>query len=367
MRPSRLTFLAVCLVLFVWVGSGCDPVSPPDHVRTPHDFTWTRDTLGDGSFQMAPDGIWGLSERDVYLVGFSSDFGRWKMWRFDGVKWNDITSAYFETFPGPPWYSYVPFALTGFASGDVWVAGRYDSTETRGEAMRGFALHRKPNGAWEGFRIPGALILSAIGGNSTDDLWVGGQYGQTFHYNGSSWTPYQIADSAMIVFIKAAPDGTVYASGWGKEGSGIEVQYFRWSGTQWEKIEERMSLNSGLGPEAGITFDILNDGSIFSATGSYIGRRVAQGSWVTLLSDPEAIFHFSTNAGPFAFALGRTKDDRELVYLLAHGDWKRVSAVSATNSRIFRVWSSATTTFLVAQENSPSGTTFPKTVIIRGK
>lgn len=366
MKPVPLTSVVIGMYFVVQAGTGCDPVSPPGGARTPHDFTWTRDTIGDGSYQFSANDVWGASETDVFLVGHSSDFGRWKTWHFNGTRWSDITSVYFETFPGPPWYWHYPLALTGFSSGDAWIAGRYDSTEVMGQAYRGYVQHRKPTGQWEGFRIPGALSLFAIGGNSSTDLWVGGLFGQSFHYDGTNWTEHRIADSAMIVIIRAAPDGTVYASGWGKEGSGIEVQYFRWSGSQWEKIEERMTQNGGSGPGAGISFDVLDDGRLYSASGAYIAQRVTANSWMTLIEDPAARFHYSMNSGPFGFALGRTTEERELVYLHAQGSWKRLSGVSSLNSRVFRVWSSSSATFLVAEQNSPSGSLFPKSIVLRG-
>jgi hypothetical protein len=303
----------------------------------------------------------------VFLIGHSSDFGRWKTWHFNGAKWNDLTSVYFEVFPGPPWYWHVPLALTGFSSGDVWIAGRYDSTEVWGEAYRGYVQHRKPSGQWEGFRIPGALSLFAIGGNSSSDLWVGGLFGQTFHYDGSSWVERRIADSAMIVYIRTGPDGTVYASGWGKVGSGIEVQYFRWSGTQWEKIEERMSMNGGLGPEAGISFDVLGDGSLYSATGSYISRRVAQGAWTALYQDPATNLFSVASSGGYAFAFGRMRDGSEAAYFHDGARWGRINALREPESEVWYVWSSSTSSFFSGIESSTHGTLFPRTYIIRGK
>jgi hypothetical protein len=171
----------------------------------------------------------------------------------------------------------------------------------------------------------------------------------------------------MIIIIRAAPDGTVYASGWGKVGSGIEIQYFRWSGSQWDKIEERMTLNSGLGPEAGISFDVMEDGSLFSVTGSYVSRRVSQNSWVALHYDLSANLIQATNSNGQLFALGRAKSNYEIAYFRSEGRWRHISAISAPNSQVHRVWSSATATFLVGEEYNSTGTMFPRTYVIRGR
>src|SRR3989338_793154 len=360
----QINVIPFLFCLCCWVGCKKDPITPPDRVRTPHDYTWTRDTLGDGTFQSSHEMIWGSSASDVYMVASSSEFGQWEIWHFDGIRWTDITSIYFETFPGPPWYRYSPIDVTGFGPNDVWIVGLADTMEQPAPLRTVFALHKKPNGSWEGFRIPGALNLYAVGGVSSTDLWVGGLFGQMFHYDGAQWQEHRLSDSTQILFIKAQGSNKVVASGWEFPG-GIEVvKYFEWNGIAWSKIEERNGAT--FGPEAGISFEWLN-GKIISTNGPHISERVSPGVWKSVFYNASSNLIIVSNSGGQAFASGRMTDGSETIYYYDGTQWGRIAGLNAPNSSIYEGWSTPTETFLIGMEDQPQGTMFPKTYVIRGK
>jgi hypothetical protein len=106
-----------------------DVVVPPTPERTPRDYAWVRDTLGDGSIQTSFTGLWASSPKDVYVVGHSSDWFDKKIWHFNGEKWEDFSSVYFQVFAGraPQLFPFSPIGIYGFNASDIWIVGGRDT------------------------------------------------------------------------------------------------------------------------------------------------------------------------------------------------------------------------------------------------
>lgn len=362
---SSKTILPVCLLIFLLLHS-CDTTQPPppQEVRNARTYTWTRDTLGDGSFQSIFQGIWGSSPTDVYVVGHSSDPYMHKIWHYDGVQWFDLTTVYFTTFQILDPIFFAPVQVWGAGANDVWIVGRRDTSTVSTQIKKGFILHFTGTN-WEGYWLPTANAQLCVNGLSSSDIWVGGYFGQMFHYDGNSWQEYSLSDSMLVQYVKAVAPDRVYASGWLSQGALNMARYYKWDGGSWSLIESRFDSDSppGFVP----SFDIIDE-TIYSTNYEYITRRMSQGGWETVLFEPSARFaYFKAFGSSNAFAMGWWSDDSELIYHFDGKDWAKIQSVNKPNGLIRGAWSDDKETFLISEDRSAQATVFTRTYVLRGK
>ncbi|MEX0602970.1 MAG: hypothetical protein WD295_06490, partial [Bacteroidota bacterium] len=137
--------------------AGCSrSIDPPPEERNPRNYTWVRDTLGDGTFQSVLQSIWGSSPADVYVVGHSSSTWEGKIWHFNGVQWSDITYAYVQAFQEFQGFGFTPVQVFGFGANDVWIVGLRDTSHVPQENKKGFVLRFDGGETWKGFWLPTA-------------------------------------------------------------------------------------------------------------------------------------------------------------------------------------------------------------------
>lgn len=142
---------------------------------------WFEQSLPDG-IHAAPEGLWVASEHDIW-------FGASSIWHFDGVSWHET----------PPPRAMVVLDFLGFGRFDIWALG-YLLPATI--SPHGVVLHW--NGAgWSELAPPTGVQfgdLQAIAGTSSSDLWVWDASAEMlYHYDGAAWsgTPQKESSDAM--------------------------------------------------------------------------------------------------------------------------------------------------------------------------
>lgn len=284
-QKMKRPFLAdLVLVVLLWVSACKGPVIPPNKLRTPREYSWTRTELG---LYIAPNGIWGSSPHDVYLVAGSPYLFTGKIWHFDGNQWTDITAVYTESFPeanpGKQAFTWTAWRVWGFGPDDVWIVGVRDTVGTnRLSDLSGFVM-RYHGGVWREIAIEGAIHLLCIGGTNADDLWVGGSFGRIFHYNGSAWSSYTVGDSIHVNLFLGLIAQKAYM--WGVNlGSGDGREYLsllEWNGVDW-------SIAEVADAPPYLTYDVpvIIENEFFSAVGTQVRKRIAPYVWEPLFDVP---------------------------------------------------------------------------------
>lgn len=160
--------------------------------------------LGDFSAparKVALRAVWGTSASSVYVVG---DGGT--ALRFDGTTWRVIPTG-------------VTADLT-----DVWgLPGGGDpyATTSDGRVLRLGATGATPVA---GLQAPGAL--HAVWGTSASNLYVVGDGGALYRFNGLAWTRTRLPTRATLYDVRGTSAGNVFVAG-------AMGALYRWDGTRW--------------------------------------------------------------------------------------------------------------------------------------
>jgi hypothetical protein len=171
---------------------------------------WTRDpstTEGWGSVQS----IWGTAKDDIWAAGNSGVSIQATVFHYDGMKWSKVTAPVDNTLGHP--------ALIAFGPKDVWFGGmksiwRWDGTWNKSYDGASFtSFFGTPNDLWVASSTstlewngtkwtsqPTMVTPStyALGGASTQDMWAVGNAGAAAHWDGSSWTKFDVGTTANI-------------------------------------------------------------------------------------------------------------------------------------------------------------------------
>jgi hypothetical protein len=273
--------MVTIVMLFALLAVSCKQPTAPKPERTVRDYTWTKTTLGDGTYQIVPIDIWGSSPKDVYVVGHASEWLKGKIWHFDGAQWSDISEKYVEAFiaayQGEKFlYHWSPQGVWGFGADDVWIAGARDTT---GGLSEGFVL-RYNGKVWREIPINSTGSLYCIWGTSPNDVWVGGRYGRFFHYDGSGWAPYAVADSIIVNFFGGNVGSKVYAIGANLGGGIVYDSLLEWDGVTWRVVDVSPD---GVGLFG--TVDVV-EGTLYTARDSAVRKRLSDGSWSLVFTVP---------------------------------------------------------------------------------
>jgi len=333
------TFLSFWLVLLS-CNKGVDPPPPPPE-RTPRDWTWTRDTLGDGTYQILPRGIWGSSPEDVYVVGHASPLFTGKIWHFNGSGWEDITPVYVEAFPGQVIYPFSATNVFGFGKDDVWIVGSRDTSSTPQVNKEGFIM-RYDGQSWTGMTIPGAAGLLCVFGRSPSDVWVGGFHGKLHRFDGTSWTEHVLSDTTIGVQLFAGEiDSRLYAQGFTIKNAYEYYSLLEWDGVRWRIAEEVFGVGKNF------TTLSLIEGELYTVVSSSVRKRVGENSWQELFLEPSATFHrVSGVSGTNLFAFGYS----EVLYHFNGENWLRFTDFSSPHIGYYGAWIVAMSAFILGDD-----------------
>jgi hypothetical protein len=357
-----IVFLLSCSFFGVECRQSSEP--PIDQGKDPRTYTWRRDTLGDGTYQILMRSVWGSSPQDVYVVGHSSALFTGKIWHYDGTTWTDLTTKYIEAFPNQQIFYFAPADVYGFGKNDVWIVGYRDTSSSSQGVRQGFVMHYDGM-KWQGTSMPEFLNMFAVGGNSSRDLWAGGISGRFYHFDGTNWSTVLIPDTIWIEQFAGSAGGKLYAGGF-RHNNTTALDYdfvLEWNGTDWKVTEWVMEFNPGT------TFRVplrVISGDLYSYSGGAVLRRVAEGVWTVMLRDPNtAFYNISGSSSTMIFAVGGPRG--EVIYHYNGFDWYRYPLFANPNIQYVSVWTGDNEVFVVGQEIRSQSGGFSLNYVLHGK
>jgi hypothetical protein len=87
------------------------------------------------------------------------------------------------------------------------------------------------NDGWCTSSLGANVPLSGVWGRSADDVWVIGEHGNIFHWDGCTWSPSKSNTSSYLLYVT----GSVPNAGWvlGYAESGQSSGTLHWNGSGW--------------------------------------------------------------------------------------------------------------------------------------
>ncbi len=365
MNSKLLTQSAILLLIIVqcvcasWSCAG--PTPPPDEKgRGPRSYTWSRDTVGSGAFQVIPSGVWSSAWNNVFVVGHSSDMFREKLWRFDGSRWMDqpelFTGPYYQNHSGPlPFFT--PTNVYGLGDECVWIVGSMDTTDIPGAADGGFALQFDGSN-WHGHFLPIFPPLVGLWASSPNDVWVAGANGRVFSYNGQMWSSSSVPESLGITRISGRSANDVYFMGADYGGISTEYSIYHWNGTSIDLLE---STIDGVG-QTGFTDRVfVSTETLYSVVSQRILKRMSVANWQPVFESSQLDFwNIAGSSSSNILAVGGSNG--ESVVHFNGEDWVQLRQFSASNTRLAHAWIGSDHINIVGT-SSPS----LRFVVLRGK
>lgn len=178
---------------------------------TSHQFQWQT-----FSFEVAENSdwsnrlwdVWAASGEDVWAVGLMADpldlFGDNAL-HFDGQNWKE-----WQIGPGDEL-----FAVFGLDRENIWAGGAFGNLYKWNGSDWIVQICFAPRSECQNLLGRSNAKLTAIWANSTDNLYVGGGYGNVLHFDGENWnffplpTPNEVQDiwgtASGEVFVVTAP------------------------------------------------------------------------------------------------------------------------------------------------------------------
>ncbi|MCU0453742.1 MAG: hypothetical protein MUE68_08775 [Bacteroidetes bacterium] len=341
----KTTFiLAAMAASVIFLGCPTDPPDPVDGLN-PRDFTWVRDSIGDGNATFVPLGLYGSSPTNVYFVNPHGDLWGNKLWRFNGQTWTDISQVYADAYnsKGLVTYPWAPQAIHGFDANDIWVVGGRDTAMQSLPDKQGFVL-RYLNGTWGVTEIPNSHLLVSIWGSSPSNVLVGEFEGGLYHFNGQHWTNVSNDDSVSKAHIVGVSPNEAYIGGVTLRQGRLFSFLYRWNGTNLTQLDV---TETTFGTETFTElFSWYKGGLVSTATGK-VQRRTSAGTWETM---------YSTSPGSFAatavygqndlLAVGNFRTG-ELVMHYNGKDWFRIPSLNRTDLYYYRAYQVGDQVFLL--------------------
>lgn len=353
---DKVIFLIIS-VLFPTIISCSDntiDIKPPKDPRT---YSWSKDTIWySGTSQTLIYDIWGNSSKDVYFVGHSSRFDG-NMWHYDG---NNYT----------PVMLYQPYELRsvyGFSATDIYAVGSriigYNPNPPPTFESSQLIIHYDGS-TWREVNLDDGKSLINIYGNSSSDIWAGGQKNTLYHYDGSNWTKDSVNVSIPQGFEFqighiSSHNSVTYLGANSDNNQGISIYYlFKRINETWTAIDSFYagSLIENFGP-------VLNQSKInsFYSSGNWGVYKFNGSRWVNVLrisnsyisgmwgSNDDNIFA----VGPFG-----------TVYHYNGNNWQRIEELNDSQIDYWAVWTDGTEAF-VAGSIFADGV--QKTIVWHGK
>lgn len=133
------------------------------------------------------------------------------------------TVAAWKDGVGEVWRLPIESHLSGVAAisdTDVWVVGE------------GSTVLHFDGTTWTPFDIENPSALGAIWANASDDVWIAGNFGIAAHWNGSTWTEHEVDGTAAFFVISATGPNDAWAAGDEGPVNGV----FHFDGAGWTLI-----------------------------------------------------------------------------------------------------------------------------------
>jgi hypothetical protein len=348
MKNSRVQPACILIISIIVVVSefGCkhNPVDPPP--KNPREYAWTVETLTLPGNYIMMWSIWGSSEKDVYVSGFSTQ-GTGRMWHYDGNSWQRVPLIYLEGGPFPGIGGL--FDMYGFTSNDIFVVGDKWGEGTNG--FQNFIMHF--NGyAWTEQNVPLGEPLNSVWGSGSHDVWSGGNGGSLFHYDGSKWTKFPMDATVACAGLTGRSSNEVYMLGH-KYNYPIASNYsvlYRYDGTTW------MPIDSTGGPpfsRFGGSAVTMVDSVLYTFDDGVYARR--SGQWKKELTASNVTSMWGSSSTNI-FTVGYSS----LIYHYNGTDWKQLANIVNAGYTLIGVWCTEREAFIVGRKDSVS-------IILHGK
>jgi hypothetical protein len=216
----------------LWAGPtelwACAPTASGFRVARWNGERWTSDPAESGN------SLWGSSEDDVWLTGGPS----LRVQHFTGKAWSserigDTVSPKYELK-----------SIFGAAREDVWTVGDYAAAHWNGSywlfaplpyattPLRYYGTWVSPTGdvwivgdrvlesrgmprEWIKHEFGTDLPLHAVGGTSSNDVWVASLTGLLAHWDGKAWTKIETGITGLRSIAAVATDNVWFVGDWG--------------------------------------------------------------------------------------------------------------------------------------------------------
>jgi hypothetical protein len=314
MRSSLCAAAAFAPAALAAAGCSGDPVAPPGGEPP----AWSV-LLDEGDLDRAVLSVWGTSPDDVFAVGgpLGNTGFESLVLHYDGARWRELAPGGEETFwwvagsgPNDVWmvgergravrwdgaaFEAHPTGTTAtlwgviaFSPDDAWAVGGMPGGDEG--AVKDIVL-RWDGGAWSPEPLPEQLgrALYKVWGESSDDLYVVGEYGVIWHRAGTTWelqSDPPIADGTLFTTTGCSRN-EVYAVG------GEYV--LRSDGEVWRRVEVELT-NSVNGVACG------RPGEVAIVGFGGLKQRLADGVWIDdFAEEPYADLHAVWADGEGAF------------------------------------------------------------------
>ena len=174
------------------------PITPPPPPSHPT-IAWTADTIRNpyADSQLQLSSIWGSDTNDVYATGHNGAGGNASLFHFDGKAWTVVKVTQGE---GGFIASYVWLMnVDGSGRNDVWVVG--SRGDYNGSNIDSSLVIHYDGSSWKEVQMQRCkFAIQSVKVNSPNDVFLGGSYGEVYHYNGSRFIE-TILDSNVTVIL----------------------------------------------------------------------------------------------------------------------------------------------------------------------
>ncbi len=152
--------------------------------------------------------VYGTSDANVWIAGLSGDYGWSALYHYDGAS---LRKVYEYNYPGHP---FRPDSLTSLTN-SVWVPEARVAWVLSDEIYQvDIASHGEAQLIW---RMPSPIgFTRMIRGSARNNVFVVGDLGTIFHFNGSTWHHYgELMDlsSSIIILSLGVTRGQVFIVG----------------------------------------------------------------------------------------------------------------------------------------------------------
>ncbi|HLP18593.1 MAG TPA: hypothetical protein VK470_20205 [Bacteroidota bacterium] len=336
--------------------------------KDPRTYTWTIDTIYlPGSYQTMMRAIWGSSPTDIYVTGHNSN-NPGQMYHFDGTKWEEV-HLYRER--GGSIDLYVDMlSIFGFSRQDIWAAGY------GGERVNNHIIHF--NGStWTTVAMPYENIgtsLTAIGGSSSRDLFVGGNNSNyIFHYDGSLWRKdslpiiipplYHSGDFFTLQSIVSDNSDNVFAIGTShyqtEYPSTYDVNYFfSWKNSKWDLVDSAVFASWSIQEKWGYhSLWVSPSNTLYSGGGGIFVKK--DNAWQLMYLPRGYINSVSGTSDNNIFAVG----DYGVILHYNGTDWYSLPVFNDSNNAYYDIWTDGNEVFIVGIISA-----YPmKSIVVHGK
>jgi|WetSurMetagenome_2_1015567.scaffolds.fasta_scaffold121290_1 hypothetical protein len=307
---GKTTFFFVGLISYILIilqsyscktDNGNNLIDSTSHGK--RDYKWSTDTLSyPGSYQIFMWAIIGFSSNDVYVAGHNDQLGEGTIYHYNGTEWQPLHLTKYQG--GLIADGFDISGMKGFSSTDIWAVGSrtYQLSYQPPLIFTDSSLIIHYDGtAWT--ELPSHYEgLTSIDGVSSNDLWMGGKKGTTVHYDGAELTSFSIGAEFYITSIAQISHSDAYLIGH-REYPDVPLKsygdvLFHYSGETWARVDSVTPFDTTNTHKFGTA--VWSDGNSVYALAPDVSRLMPGGNWTIILNAPVGHMFKSSNSDQWA-------------------------------------------------------------------